>query len=90
METQMIRCRSTVLQILTCLVVVGAAGAADYGVSPTNLAHLLALVRPQADESKWREIPWLTDLGEARRQAATEGKPILIWSAGGSPPIGGC
>jgi hypothetical protein len=51
---------------------------------------LRALVRPQEGESRWREIDWLTSLTEAREQAAAEGKPILLWSGGGAPPLGGC
>jgi hypothetical protein len=52
--------------------------------------RLRQLIRPQEGESRWREIEWLTSLHEARVKAASEGKPILVWSGGGAPPLGGC
>ena len=55
-----------------------------------SFAGIHKLIKPQAGESRWLEIPWLTDVWEARRKAAAEGKPILIWSGGGAAPIGGC
>ena len=58
---------------------------------PTEQFHpLRELIRPQPGESHWREIDWHTSLQEARLQAAAEGKPILLWSGGGAPPLGGC
>jgi hypothetical protein len=37
----------------------------------------------------WRnEIPWLTNLTEARAKAAAEGKPILVWIAADGHPLG--
>ena len=51
---------------------------------------LRKLVNPQDGESNWRAIDWLTSLHEARVKAAAEGKPILLWSGGGAPPLGGC
>ena len=58
---------------------------------PTDqFGSLRALIRPQEGESRWREIDWLTSLHEAREKAAAEGKPILLWSGGGAPPLGGC
>jgi hypothetical protein len=50
----------------------------------------MKLIKPAPGESKWAELPWLLDVYQARKKAAAEGKPILIWSAGGGPPIGGC
>jgi hypothetical protein len=47
-------------------------------------------IRPQPGESPWAEIPWLTDLHEARRKAAAEGKPIFVQAAGKSSSMGAC
>jgi cell division protein FtsN len=44
-----------------------------------------ALVKPDPDEEKWAQIPWLSSLWEARKQAAKEGKPILLWEMDGHP-----
>lgn len=55
-----------------------------------QLDDYLTLIKPGPDESPWAKIPWHASVWEARKQAADEGKPILIWSGGGSPPIGAC
>jgi hypothetical protein len=44
-----------------------------------------AVVKPAKDEDKWATIPWQIDLWEARKQAAAQGKPILLWEMDGHP-----
>lgn len=51
---------------------------------------LNTLIKPQAGELRFHEIRWLLDVWEARRKAAAEGKPILVWAGSGGAPIGGC
>ena len=47
------------------------------------------MIRPYPGEYRWREeIPWLISLGEARRKAAAEGKPLFIWASANSHPLG--
>jgi hypothetical protein len=48
------------------------------------------MIKPQPGELRFNEIPWLLSVWEAREKAATEGKPILIWSGSGGAPIGVC
>jgi hypothetical protein len=60
------------------------------GIPAEQFDTLRKLIRPQDGESRWRDIDWLTSLREARVRAAAEGKPILLWSGGGAPPVGGC
>lgn len=60
------------------------ARAAD-PIDPAKFAHLHALIKPKAAEETWAQIPWMTSLWEARRQAAREGKPILLWEMDGHP-----
>lgn len=67
-----------------------SAHAQEPGIPDNQFDKLRDLIRPQAGESRWREIDWLTSLHEARVQAAAKGKPILLWSGGGAPPLGGC
>ena len=50
-----------------------------------QLAKLHALIKPQADEEKFMQIPWQTNLWDARKQAAAQGKPILLWEMDGHP-----
>ncbi len=47
--------------------------------------RLHGLIKPKLQEQKWTQIPWLTSLWEARKQAAEEGKPILLWEMDGHP-----
>ena len=54
-------------------------------LTPQQFGKLHALIKPVPGEDKWAEIPWLTDLWEARRRAAGEGKPILLWEMDGHP-----
>lgn len=47
-------------------------------------------IGPQAGESRWLDVAWLTDLHEARQRAATEGKPLFLLGAGKASSIGMC
>jgi hypothetical protein len=55
-----------------------------------QLVQLHRLIRPQPGELRFHEIPWLLSVWEARKKAAEEGKPILVWAGSGGAPIGGC
>jgi hypothetical protein len=68
------------------LVLLAAVGmtAAD-PIRPDQVPALQALIKPGQGEDVWATIPWLTDLTEARRVAAREGKPILLWEMDGHP-----
>jgi hypothetical protein len=40
---------------------------------------------PHPGELKWQQIPWLTNLGEAIRQAKAESRPLLLFVSGDDP-----
>jgi hypothetical protein len=61
-----------------------SASAAD-PIGPNEFATLHALIKPAPSEWKWAAIPWQTSLWEARRKAAEEGKPLLLWEMDGNP-----
>ena len=46
--------------------------------------ELHAALAPDATET-WRTIPWRTDLGAARAEAARLGKPLFLWAMNGHP-----
>jgi hypothetical protein len=74
---------------------VSVAGAAEKGepvppLDPEQFDGLFKLIRPQTGELRFHEIPWLVDVWEARKKAAAEGKPILVWSGAGGAPLGVC
>ena len=62
----------------------------DQKPTPANFDRLHAMLLPQPGEAKWAELPWLTSLTEARKVAAAEDKPLLIWAAGGGHQLGRC
>ena len=51
----------------------------------TQFRDTLAFIRPKPSELRWQEIPWQTDIREAARLAAQEGKPIFLWAMNGNP-----
>ena len=55
-----------------------------------QFAKLQQLIKPKPGELRFHEIPWQINVWEARKKAAVEGKPILIWSGAGGAPIGVC
>jgi hypothetical protein len=50
----------------------------------TDFRELIAFVSPRPDEVRWEEIPWQTNLWEARRVALQVNKPIFAWMMNGS------
>lgn len=42
-------------------------------------------ILPTEKESAWLQIPWRTNLWEARKEAAKLGKPIYLWEMDGHP-----
>ena len=44
-----------------------------------------AYLRPAPGEAAWREIPWRTSFRDGLRDAADEGKPLLLWGMNGHP-----
>ncbi len=63
--------------------------AGSRAVPPERFEALHALIRPQPGEFAWyEEIPWLTTVREAVEKAASEGKPILVWTSADGQPCG--
>jgi hypothetical protein len=63
----------------------GPGPAADTAaeLSPEHFASLQALIKPRP--GGFDEVAWTTSLWEARKKAAAEGKPILLWVGDGQP-----
>lgn len=64
-----------------------SAGSAD-PIPAEKFQAFHALIKPKADELRWREIPWLTSLQQAVTKAAAENKPILLFEAADGHPLG--
>ena len=70
---------------------IGMVGAEPPKPIPTDqFDKLHKLIKPQAGELRFQDIPWLMSVWEARKKAAAEGKPIVIWSGSGGAPLGVC
>ena len=61
-----------------------AAGAQE-AKGPQTLEEKIASVRPAEAEELWMQIPWETDLVEARAEAQRQGKPLFLWIMDGHP-----
>ncbi|MFT5468290.1 MAG: hypothetical protein ACI8UO_003399 [Verrucomicrobiales bacterium] len=60
------------------------------GLDAETFSSIHEQIRPQPGESRWMEIPWLTDLHDARKKAAAEGKPLFLSVSGKGLSIGMC
>jgi hypothetical protein len=74
------------ISLLVCGARAGVPGADP--IPADEFARLHRLIQPQAGESRWATIPWLTDLREARRRSAAEDRPLFVWRAGGGEVLG--
>jgi hypothetical protein len=75
-------------KMLATVALAAAAAGAEPQLSPNQFAKIHKLIKPQPGESRWAEIPWLTNLSEARRRSAAEDKPLFVWRAGGGEVLG--
>lgn len=65
-------------------------GAEPKPILPEQFDKLHNMIKPQAGESRFWEIPWLLTPWEARQKAAADGKPLFVWAGSEGAPIGGC
>ena len=47
--------------------------------------HYFELCRPKTSTEKWTEIPWISNLWEARQKSAAEMRPMFLWAMNGHP-----
>ena len=52
-------------------------------MSAEKFDRLRTLIKPKP--GGFDDLPWMTDLWEARKKAAAEGKPLLVWVGDGHP-----
>jgi hypothetical protein len=65
--------------------------AAEPNLIPADqFDKLHSMIKRQPGESRFHDVPWQLSIWEARKQAAAEGKPILVWSGSGGAPVGSC
>ena len=75
--------------VCLCLViaafVVRLPASADAPITPAQFAELHAKLIQQSQSERWTQVPWITDIWEARQRALREGKPIFMWAMNGHP-----
>lgn len=67
--------------------------ASKLDLSPKSFAKIRAAIQPQGHEWRHLEVHWYTDIVAARKKAAAEDKPILVFRTGGAgynDPLGQC
>ncbi|HSU69598.1 MAG TPA: hypothetical protein VLJ39_22125 [Tepidisphaeraceae bacterium] len=79
------RIKSLAAVVVSMGMLVACQTRAAEPITPEQFEALRAEIPPAAGEQKWTQIPWLTSLWDARRQAAAQGKPILLWEMDGHP-----
>ncbi len=73
-----VKMKTMIITTLACLSLLGTqVGLCDEG--------LVNEILPSVEESAWQKIDWMTDLWEARQEAARTGKPIYLWEMDGHP-----
>jgi hypothetical protein len=53
--------------------------------SLAELTRLAPVIKPSAAANRWQQIPWLTDVNEARRLATKDKRPLFLWTVFGEP-----
>lgn len=82
--------RISTLGMLT-VALVGVVHQAMAQPAADTLNKLQSLIAPAPDESQWMQVPWMpsSNIYAARKRAAAEGKPLLLWYMAGEP-LGAC
>lgn len=76
--------RSKILSFFGLFLAFSITNGVD-STKPDEFEKLHALIKPNAGEDKFMQIPWMIDLWEARKKAASEDRPILLWEMDGHP-----
>jgi hypothetical protein len=53
-------------------------------LTPQNFMAVHTTIKPGKGEFLWDTVPWYFDLTAARKKAAAEDKPILVFTTGGA------
>lgn len=70
---------------ILALLVCAADAFGQEGPTLEELRRKADTMKPLASELKYRQIPWGTDLLEAKRIARGENRPFLVWASGDDP-----
>jgi hypothetical protein len=79
--------RAWLLSVCAALLLLpGSRSSGAPGSHPApSLDDQIAAILPKASEDKWLQIPWRTNLMQARLEAQKAGKPLFLWVMVGNP-----
>jgi len=80
--------RWMILLVIVLMASVAAVWVGGQSAPPaiaSSIEQKVASMLPSKDEDRWTEIPWRTDLDQARADAARLGKPLFMWIMDGHP-----
>jgi hypothetical protein len=60
-----------------------ANAAVSNCLSDSEFQKLQTMIKPKP--GGYNDVPWMTDFWAARKKAAAEGKPLLVWVGDGHP-----
>ena len=93
MSTTKLRSAACVLLALAAASVqpVAFAQKKEPGTFGDSFDKLQRLMAPGPEDSQWMQVPWMpsSNIYAARKKAAAEGKPLLLWYMAGEP-LGTC
>ena len=81
---------STFLRTIVCSAIILAATAQDQDGGQRNelenrVANKANELRPSAEQLKWQQIPWMTNLAEGLKVAKQERRPVFLWGSDDEP-----
>ena len=75
------------MRLLLASFLLAAAPQGAPEIAADDFKRLFDQIRPQAGESPWRDIEWMTSIRGARQKAAAEGKPVVVFTAADGSPL---
>ena len=75
--------RSLMMMMMVLLLAGGRSVQAEDRPERERLSKQVAKLRPPAADFAWQSIPWHTEPDTALVEAKAEGRPLLVWLAGG-------
>lgn len=70
---------------MTACLLAATAVLLNAGARDPALEARVKSVMPTSQEDSWLQIPWRTDIQQARFEAQESNKPIFLWMMNGHP-----
>jgi len=74
-----------VAMLLSATALSGSSGEPPPTLHGRTHAAWVDVLRPEKEQSRWLEIPWLSSFGEGLQAASRQEMPLLLWVMNGHP-----